>query len=536
MAVFNVALNKDVDYDQFWEEIETEGLGCSTVPTRAVEVIKERETSLRQCWYDLTAEEADLLRQDPRVYCVETPVELRDDIEIQFFTSSQTGLYYKVAGFDPANTNGINWGLFRLSSRTNNTPGDSGILTYEYDYDGTGVDVVIMDSGCQIDHPEFTDANGDSRIQQINWYTESGVQGTMPDFNLFYIDEYGHGTHCAGVAAGKTYGRAKNSRIYIMNILTLPPQLGTQVGIPLSDAYDCIKGWHNNKPIDPVTGYKRPTVVNLSFGTVFRWDRNLPWQYFYRGSLIDVPANTNRQTQFGLVGSGTSEATRFFAFRNDNTAVDIQELIDAGVILVGAAANFSQTISVPGEVDYDNYIRRNQTGFLPVFHMRGPSPGADPGVICVGAIDTEVTEQGVEKKVDFSESGPRVDIYAPGTNIVSAVSTINAYGVTAQYPSNTNFRIASLSGTSFACPNVVGIIAQMLQRNPSLSPAQVRQQIIMLGTNGELFDTVENFDYANTASLHGGPNNYAFFDPVIPPTALDIDNQVEFSGPINISF
>ena len=34
----------------------------------------------------------------------------------------------------------------------------------------------------------------------------------------------------------------------------------------VSNCFDVIKGWHNNKPIDPETGYKRPTVVNMSWG------------------------------------------------------------------------------------------------------------------------------------------------------------------------------------------------------------------------------------------------------------------------------
>ena len=37
-----------------------------------------------------------------------------------------------------------------------------------------------MDSGIQADHPEFQDANGNTRVQQIDWYAASGLTGTMP--------------------------------------------------------------------------------------------------------------------------------------------------------------------------------------------------------------------------------------------------------------------------------------------------------------------------------------------------------------------
>ena len=53
---------------------------------------------------------------------------------------------------------------------------------------------------------------GTSRVQQIDWYTESGLSGSQ-NVN-HYRDFDGHGTHCAGIAAGKTYGWAKKAHIY----------------------------------------------------------------------------------------------------------------------------------------------------------------------------------------------------------------------------------------------------------------------------------------------------------------------------------
>jgi hypothetical protein len=188
MTTYNVALKEGVDYDAFWTEIETDGSGSTYVPQRGVDIVNERPTSLRQCWYDLSDAEADKLRNDPRVYCVELPPEHRTDIQIHN-NASQTGLYYKSPGTNPANNLGINWGLFRLNSTTMNAPGASGTLTYNYPLDGTGVDFVIQDSGLQIDHPEFTDAAGVTRVQQIDWYTASGISGTMPA-NLYTLHRY----------------------------------------------------------------------------------------------------------------------------------------------------------------------------------------------------------------------------------------------------------------------------------------------------------------------------------------------------------
>ena len=50
---------------------------------------------------------------------------------------------------------------------------------YEYVLDGTGVDVVIVDTGIQAYRPEWQDANGTPRLKQIDWYTASGIRGTM---------------------------------------------------------------------------------------------------------------------------------------------------------------------------------------------------------------------------------------------------------------------------------------------------------------------------------------------------------------------
>lgn len=511
MTTYNVALKEGVDYDAFWHEIETNGTGSAYVPTRSVDIVNERPTSLRQCWYDLSDAEAEQLRNDPRVYCVEIPPEQRNDIEIAP-SATQTGLYFRATGTNPSNNLGVNWGLFRLNSTTNNTTATSGTLNYDYPLDGTGVDVVIQDGGCQVDHPEFTDANNVSRVQQINWYTASGVPGTMPAFNLFYADTDGHGTHCAGIAAGKTYGRAKNAQIYVMTVDGLNGP-GT-TGIPATDVFDTIKGWHNNKPIDPALGYKRPTVVNMSWGYVSTFTninggvyRGTPW------------SGTAKRADFGMIGNALNR----YGVRVASVDVDVAELLAAGVILVGAAGNYFQTVDVLGGPDYDNYF--NQTGVGTRYYMRGGSPACASGVICVGNVSTAVAP---EQKASSSESGPRVDVWAPGTNIVSTTSTVNAFGATTPYPFNNSFRIMSISGTSMASPQVAGLAAQLLQIWPTATPAQIRQKIIDLSTNDVLFTTGSSTDYSNSASLHGGPNRYAY-------QPFNTSQNFSKSGPVTVS-
>lgn len=521
MREYSVSLKKDVDYDKFWDEIENLSTEDNFVPSRRVEIVNNRDLSLRTCTYELTDEEAELLRQDPRVYCVEIPPDQRTDIKIMS-SATQTGLYYKSPGTNPVNNLGINWGLFRLNSTTNNTPGASGTLNYDYILDGTGVDFVIQDSGLQCDHPEFNDAFGVTRVQKINWYTASGLSGTQPADNLFYNDTDGHGTHCAGIAAGKTYGRAKNARIYSVMVDGLNG-VGTQ-GLPVSDVFDVIKGWHLNKPIDPTTGYKRPTIVNMSWSYVTTFSnitggvyRGTPW------------TGTTKQSAYGMIGNGSN----YFGVRVDTVDVDVEELIDAGVIVCGSAGNYYQTIDNPGGLDYNNYFTSSLYG--PIYYMQGGSPSSSSGTICVGNVTTAYDSP--ERKSSSSESGPRVDIWAPGTNIVSTTSNVNRFGATTVYPFNSSYKIMSISGTSMASPNVAGIAVQMAQKYPNYTPSQIKQKILDVGTQDMLYTTGLSTDYSNNQSLHGGQNLFAYqpYNVAIPIT-LSVSGSFHITPGLSLTF
>jgi subtilisin family serine protease len=185
---------------------------------------------------------------------------------------------------------------------------------------------------------------------------------------------------------------------------------------------------------------------------------------------------------------------------------DIAEMIAAGIVICGAAGNFYQTIDVPGGLDYNNYW--TDTGGGTNYYMQGGSPPASTGVICVGNVST--IADAPEEKSGSSESGPRVDIWAPGTNIVSTTSTVNRFGATTNYPFDSNYKIMSISGTSMASPNVAGLAAQLLQVYPTATPAQIRQKIIDTSIADMLYTTGLSTDYSNTRSLHGGPNRYAY--------------------------
>jgi len=119
-----------------------------------------------------------------------------------------------------------------------------------------------------------------------------------------------------------------------------------------------------------------------------------------------------------------------------NTAV--QNSIDAGVTYAVAAGNLAY--------DACNY-----------------SPSSVSAALTVGA------SNGLDQEAPFSGFGSCVDLFAPGENIYSAMSSSD---VAMDYQ----------SGTSYATGHVAGAAAIYLASNPTASPAQVAQAIISAAT------------------------------------------------------
>ncbi|KAF3928835.1 Oryzin [Arthrobotrys entomopaga] len=102
------------------------------------------------------------------------------------------------------------WGLHRISHKTLSTP-----YTYDYDEDaaGNGVTVYVIDTGIRVTHNEFqdsTDARSGSS-SRASWGFNA-VDSSNNDGN-------GHGTHCAGTIAGKTYGVSKKAKLVAVKVL-----------------------------------------------------------------------------------------------------------------------------------------------------------------------------------------------------------------------------------------------------------------------------------------------------------------------------
>ena len=519
MREYNVALKEGVDYDGFWDDMESDTDGGKLyIPNRKVEFTNERPASLRQCWYLLTDEEAETLRTDDRVFCVEIPPEHRTDI-VMLPRVTQTGDFTKTTSDSGAY---LNWGLIRSSNSTNvYGTGTTTALNYTYTLDGTGVDVVIQDSGLQIDHPEFQDGSGNSRVQQLDWGSYSG--GAFTQNANHYRDYDGHGTHCAGIACGKTYGWAKNARVYSQKLDGLEGSGDSGTGISITYAFDAIKSWHTSK------AGSRPTVVNMSWG--YGSGYNTVTSLTYRGtSYTDSNTTSNasyRYTNYGLNSSAGSTSTYLANVRIGSVDTDIEELITAGVIVCIAAGNRATKIDVSGGTDYNNFV---VTDGGTIYYHRGSSPYSDNALI-VGSMDSTTYDATNDQKATYSETGPGVSMWAPGTNIMSATSTTNKWGAGSQnYYLNSSYKQTNISGTSMAAPQVAGVAALVLQLNPSYTPAQIKTSL--RNTAGSvLYTTGNTTDYSNTRSLLGSTQKilYANYSAVSTTTTTSTTSTTSTS-------
>jgi subtilisin family serine protease len=97
----------------------------------------------------------------------------------------------------------------------------------------------------------------------------------------------------------------------------------------------------------------------------------------------------------------------------------------------------------------------------------GYSPASVGSAITVGATDAG------DQMASYSNMGPCVDVFAPGTGILSAWNA-------------TDDALTKGSGTSMAAPHVAGAAALYLETHPSATPAEVSSAIVASSTTNAI--------------------------------------------------
>ena len=575
-----VVLNKGVDFHQFHERM-VDFQGEDGIPNRQVEVANERPASTRQANYYLTELEADVLRPHPDVLAVEIPYWQNPDIEI-----GPSGI-----GADPQRTyrkhgqiaefsagEGYPWQFPQSGGITNKAEPwnqSNGSFTsnytgvYAYSADGEGVDIVIQDTGIDAEHYEFQDANGISRVNKIDWATTTGIGTSPSNLNDYYRDWDGHGTHVASTAAGKSMGYARGAQIYAQKL-----QFGVMGGAfgglqdytAYTDCFDQIKIFHRNKAVDS-NGNKRPTIVNMSWGSTYTIRSDYISSVNYRSSVYSSAADlrpnndvyqdhNHRNLHYGIsypfingnnpVDGGTNYSynTCKIPAYSASIVADIEELMDEGVHVVIAAGNTNEYIAHDTHVDWNNTI---------TFATPSPAPGTPwpgltsgtyylhrggvhhPDAFIVGNLNIDyrktfqVGDTGRPSgpyKIGIAGSsgrGPGVSLWHPGSDILGASSRSGPYVHTTNpaqtipenkmitqgateitHPLDATEGLLKLSGTSMAAPGVAGILSCILEKNPGLTPAQLKTFVETSSNNATIEDAIQE----------GYPDDPAYIDGI----------------------
>ena len=205
-----------------------------------------------------------------------------------------------------------------------------------------------------------------------------------------------------------------------------------------------------------------------------------------------------RVANFSLHSSGTAN------FYNDPLDRAVEKLWFDGIVVVAAVGNYGIS-----------------TGPSGVRH----APGNDPFVISVGAADIGGTAGiGNDKQAPWSAYGytrdgfMKPDVCAPGRYMVGPVPLTSTLAAEKAGKLQAGGYV-ELSGTSFASPVVAGVAAQLLARNPGMSPDQVKGTLMrrarpvpMASANacgvGQVNAVKSGFEQSGTANPNAGLNRF----------------------------
>jgi hypothetical protein len=430
-----------------------------------------------------------------------------------------------------------NWGLIRHSNDVNpyTSVDTAANNTYIYNYDGDGVDVIFLSQGMiDIDNSEYK-TSGTSRIQQFQWNTLPNMSG-METISYTGVSTSTHAEGCLALACSNTYGWATGANIYIIprNQLT-----------DSTDYFDAAKEFHLKKISDAAGGTYRPTVFFASYGYDFGSYYHAEHEYNFRGNTFTTYKGQSLKKRPKIPDFGAMELLDIglkVTFKTTLTTgvypaitQAAQDLSDAGVITVYSAGNEGQKCDHSNGTDYNNYFKRdnNNTSY---YYNRGSAQWADHSII-VANINSRFNTFNDDKEElnPSSNRGPRVDCAAAGT-IIDMSDNINQGG-------------ASVSGTSFACPQIAGMAALVLGKYPNdasgapTTPAQMRKFFREQAISSEsLYDgkttlTTDLGDFGDPEYFNDGLNlqgysgNITYLDPALP-----FDPSTQYASDVTITY
>ena len=536
-----VTLHDKNDLGKFYNEMQLTGFP----------LVLKRPMS-RNTHYMMTEDQAERLRQDPRVWGIEAVDSFQ--IKRQVINNEPYGIggdFWKNGpGATTLNSNLKQWGQVHCAGdqaqRRKTAWGDptaTEIVTDNVELFNTGrhVDVVIVDDPVSFDSQEwYSPSTIQSRFVEYQWFNElnSSVSSidddgqTLPTGSIVYAPNLNtaqyHGIHVTGTATGRHYGWANEANIYNMAV-TDSWDSGQQ--FPPLLTFDYLRAFHLNKPINPETGKKNPTITNHSYGGI----RYMPQkgvdgneEPIYRLDLADLISvtfqgvtydpNSPGPSGWTEVGLGLDFGVRFglpdYPSWSASIAADVQDAIDDGIVIIGSAGNDNLLVAEIGDVNYNNYLTIFKNGEnVSFYYNRGSWPNTpDSGSIIVGAL----SDHSDFRRSTFSMFGPAVDVFAPGDLILSSYG--NTGSADTKYGGGGNY-YAAISGTSMASPQVCGVIACLATAKERFTQADALGYLNQHSIYGDMTFDVAGGLLDDNSCRQGSPNKY-----------LHIENPRRVSG------
>ncbi|OLN89326.1 Cuticle-degrading protease [Colletotrichum chlorophyti] len=196
------------------------------------------------------------------------------------------------------------WGLARLSSTQ---PGGT---TYSYDDSaGEGTCAYIVDTGIDIDHPDF-----EGRATFLANYADNSD-----------TDGQGHGTHVAGTVGSKTYGVAKKTKLFAVKVLDDNGE-GTNSGViagmdfVVADAAGQ-EGCRNGIVVNMSLGGRTSTAVNQAAAAIVKAGHFLA--VAAGNEAADASSSSPASEESVCTVGATTDADSLSPFSNFGAVVDI---------------------------------------------------------------------------------------------------------------------------------------------------------------------------------------------------------------------
>lgn len=320
-------------------------------------------------------------------------------------------------------------------------------------YTGLGIGVALIDSGVN-NHPDLQ--TGLLPLSRVV-YNQSFVNG-----NSSAGDQYGHGTHIAGLIAGD--GLSSTGFGYSKTFMGIAPGANL-VNLRVLDA--------NGSATDS------EVIAAIS-------------------QAISLKSRYNIRVMNLSLGRAVYES-----YKLDPLCQAVEKAWKSGIVVVVAAGNNGRYQATDG-------------------YATVSAPGNDPYVITVGSMKPMGTPGRTDDLIaSYSSKGPTVidhiakpDIVAPG-NLLVSTETANTtlyntetsnlvpfsyyiYGGSSS-PSKTYF---TLSGTSMATGVVSGVVADLLQAHPQLTPDQVKARLMKTAyktfpTSSSVYDPASGITYTD---------------------------------------